>query len=91
MDHRNESRTLTDEEKQALFTVALKYATTKPDEVGSRIEARFRQALNHPGCKEYDQNNPGAVPQWLPSIAEQIVNDAKRYGLISGDPINEDW
>lgn len=88
MDHRNESRKLSQEEKTALFNVALRFATIKPDAPCDRIAARFAAALRHPGCKTYAQGEQ--TPQWLPSIAEQIVNDAKRYGLIEGDPINEE-
>ena len=88
MDHRNESRKLTQDEKAALFKVALAYATAKPDEPCDRIAYRFAAVLKHPGCKTYAQGEQ--TPQWLPSIAEQIVNDAKRYGLLEGDPINEE-
>ena len=89
MDHRNESRKLSQEEKTALFNAAMMFATRKPDAPCDRIVSRFSAALKHPGCKMYDQNGE-QVPKWLPSIAEQIVNEAKRYGLIDGQLINEE-
>ena len=89
MDHRNESRKLSQEEKTALFNVALRIATARPDDPGDRVALRFAAALKHLDCKTYDQNGE-QVPKWSPSVAERIVNDAKRYGLIDGPLINEE-